>query len=141
MVEGVSKKIKIKRRNDLIDYFSDYNIIVNEKTYKIKSGETKYLNLNKEINNITVKFLYFKKKVEINSKSEKSLLIRTFFNRNWFLFFLILFTVTLFLMSFTEYDFNFWYSAISYLGIAFFSVIIYHCTIGMNNYISIDFID
>lgn len=132
-------KLKISRRNDFIDYFSMYKLIINDKTYKIKSGETKSFKLNEGINTIIVQFLYFKKKVEIHSNSSKYLLISSFLNRNWFLFFLSLFVITFILMSFTKYNFNTWYTFVSYIGIAFISIIFYHCTIGRKNYLSIDF--
>ena len=132
-------KIEIKRRNDLIDYFSKYHLIVNDKNYKIKSGETKYIELNNGNNIITVKHLYFSKSIEINSTSEKSLIIRTFLNRNWFLFFISTFILTFIFMSFNESKLDNLFSIVSYLAIGFLSILIYNCTIGFKNYLSIDF--
>lgn len=140
-MEGVSNKIKITRRNNLIDYFSPYKLIVNDKEYIISSGETKYIELRNGMNLVTVKFLYFKKQIEIHSNSGKNLLIRTFLNRNWLLFFITIFIIFFLIMTYSDFNFGVLNSIVSYLGIGFFSILIFHCSIGYNNYLSIDFIN
>lgn len=138
-----TQSIKIKRRNDLIDLLIPYVVIINKaEIFKLYSGETKFLPLIDGLNCIEVKFLYFKKRVEVHSMSKQTIVVSSFLNRPWLLIFLSLFIIAFISIPFfpNQY-FNLFYGIISYVGVGFVSVLIFFLTIGSKSYLKIDFVE
>lgn len=138
-----ASKIKIKRRNDLVDLFFPYEVIINNcKKIDLNSGESKSVSLENGLNKIEVKYLYFSKKIEVHSETNQTILISSFINRFWLLFFLILFILFYVLISFFyNTEFEIFYDMVYYICIGFMSMFVYFCTIGYKNYLNIDFIE